>query len=244
MQNRQRFVAGADGCAEGWVVALLQLDGEQNIAGESCQVLPSFKEVLGLPEEPRYVGVDMPIGLPDHALPGGRECDRVARQLLGAKRGTSVFDPPVRAVLSAQGYDEAVVLNRASSRHFLGLSKQSYSLLPKLREVHDEMTQGLQMRVREVHPEVSFLTMNDGLALNESKSSQKGRKERLELLGRDFSCVEEAIDALSSSNVTDDDVLDAYAAAWSAWRMARKKARYIPEDPEIDSRGLRMGIWY
>ncbi|MHB8630823.1 MAG: DUF429 domain-containing protein [Candidatus Limnocylindria bacterium] len=40
-----------------------------------------------------------------------------------------------------------------------------------------------------------------------------------------------------------DDVLDAYAALWTATRVARREALCIPADPETDARGLRMAIW-
>jgi predicted RNase H-like nuclease len=220
---------------------LLELNGERNVVGESCRIVDSFHQIIALPEHPRFVAVDIPIGLPTVAMPGGRACDRQARQMLG-KRGTSVFSPPVRAVLAADCYEKAVALSRASSRHMIGITKQVYGLVPKLREVHDAMTPDLQLRIREVHPELSFTIMNGGDPLVASKRSEKGRSERLALLEQYFSGVEDALGGVRKSTVP--DVIDAYAAAWSAWRMARGKARYIPEELQMDSRGLRMGIWY
>ncbi|MGD2217664.1 MAG: DUF429 domain-containing protein, partial [Gemmatimonadales bacterium] len=75
-----------------------------------------------------------------------------------------------------------------------------------------------------------------------SKHSKKGKAERLALLEQSFTGIEGALAAVRKSAVP--DVIDAYAAAWSAWRMARGKARYIPEELQMDSRGLRMGIWF
>lgn len=190
------------------------------------------------------MGVDMPIGLPNVAVPGGRACDCAARQRLGRKRGSSVFAPPVRAVLSADSYAKALTLNRASSRHALGLSRQVYNLVPKLREVHDAMTPMLQGRVREVHPELSFMTMNGDRPLAHSKRTAAGKAERLTLLERDFQHLADALNWVRFESADEEDVIDAYAAAWSAWRMARGKARYLPEELQLDSRGLRMGIWY
>ncbi|MGD2153517.1 MAG: DUF429 domain-containing protein [Gemmatimonadales bacterium] len=241
MNERRRFVAGVDGCKGGWVVVLLELNGDREVVDESCRIVDSFWNVIGLPETPRFVAVDIPIGLPTVAMPGGRACDREARQMLG-KRGTSVFSPPVRAVLSADCYEKAVALSRASSRHAIGINRQVYGLVPKLREVHDAMTPDLQLRIREVHPELSFAIMNGGPPLLSSKRSDKGRVERLALLDRHFSGVKKALAAVRKSAAP--DVIDAYAAAWSAWRMARGKARYVPEELQMDSRGLRMGIWF
>ncbi len=241
MNERRRFVAGVDGCKGGWVVVLLELNGDRRVVGESCRVVDSFHNIIVLPEAPRFVAVDIPIGLPTVAMPGGRACDREARQMLG-KRGTSVFSPPVRAVLSADCYEKAVALSRASSRHTIGITKQVYGLVPKLREVHDAMTPDLQLRIREVHPELSFTMMNGGEPLDSSKRSGKGKTQRLALLEQHFSGVDDALGRLRKSDAP--DLIDAYAAAWSAWRMARGKARYIPEELQMDSRGLRMGIWF
>ncbi|HSG81319.1 MAG TPA: DUF429 domain-containing protein [Gemmatimonadota bacterium] len=241
--GKARFVAGVDGCKKGWVVVLLQLNGE-DIAGEFCRVFDSFAKAIEMPEAPRYVGVDVPIGLPVLAIPGGRACDREARKMLGRKRGSSVFAPPVRAALAADSYERAVALNRASSKHGIGISKQVYGLLPKLREVHDALSPDLQLRIREVHPELSFATMNSGEPMSHSKKSKAGYEERLEQLEVYFPEVRGALECTTSRAVGRDDVLDAYAAAWTAWRMARGKAHYVPQTPELDSRGLRMGIWY
>ena len=239
-----RYVAGVDGCKSGWVTVLLELNGDGGVAGEICRVVAAFERIVNLPESPRYVGVDIPIGLPVIAVPGGRACDREARKLLGRKRGSSVFPPPVRAALAADSYERAVALNRASSKHDIGMSKQVYGLLPKLREVHDSLNPELQLRIREVHPELSFAAMNDGQPMQSSKKSKAGVEERLKLLEAHFPQVRGALERNASGKVARDDILDAYAAAWSAWRMARGKAHYVPERPELDSRGLRMGIWF
>jgi predicted RNase H-like nuclease len=243
MPNGQTFVAGIDGCRDGWVVVLLELNGNGGVTSESCRRLGSFSDVINIPEQPRFAAIDIPIGLPSAAVPGGRTCDREARQLLGSRRA-SVFSPPARSVLGAGSYAEAVDLNRASSRHEIGISRQVYNLLPKLRDVHRSMTPELQLRIREVHPELSFTQMNDGSPIEESKHSQSGKELRRELLEKRFKKVGDALKLGLGSGAVATDVLDAYAAAWSAWRMARGKAQRIPDELQLDSQGLRMGIWY
>ncbi len=156
MNERRRFVAGVDGCKGGWVVVLLELNGDRRVVGESCRVVDAFHNIIVLPEAPRFVAVDIPIGLPTVAMPGGRACDREARQMLG-KRGTSVFSPPVRAVLSADCYEKAVALSRASSRHTIGITKQVYGLVPKLREVHDAMTPDAELHHDERRRAARFI---------------------------------------------------------------------------------------
>ncbi|VAX19142.1 hypothetical protein MNBD_NITROSPINAE04-340 [hydrothermal vent metagenome] len=60
-----------------------------------------------------------------------------------------------------------------------------------------------------------------------------------------FSRIEEAVDAFLRKKVAvaKDDILDAYAALWSAERIYLKKAIRIPEKPPKDEKGLCMEIW-
>ena len=193
----------------------------------------------------RIIAVDIPIGLLDHALPGGRLCDVYARRLLHPNRMSSVFSPPVRDTLESASYPEALAINRLSSHHSLGLSKQCFGILPKIREVDRLMTPELQESVREVHPELSFLALNHGGALSHSKRTQEGRSERLELLVRHGFApfIAQAFGA-RLQGAEPDDALDACAACWSARRIAEGRSTPIPQEPHRDARGLRMAIWY
>lgn len=245
MAEAQKFVAGVGPCLHGWVVVLLRLTADKGLAGEAWRVVASFTEVVGLPEVPLYLGVDIPIGLLDHAVPDGRNCDRDARAMLGPKRGVCLLSPPVRAVLSADSYEVADALNRASSIHDIGLSEETFKLLPQLREVHDVMMPEMQMRLREVHHELSYAAMNGGRPLENSSRSDEGIAERMEMLDGEFEHIGLCIEELAPAGVPAGTVLDTHAAAWTAWRMARRKAHFVPvEDLQLDSRGLRMGIWY
>ena len=117
--------------------------------------------------------MDIPIGLLDAAKRGGRDCDIEARKRLGSRRGSSVFPPPVRATLDSDDYAEANVINHASSDVGIGLSKQCYSIIPKIREVDQFINPDLQERVKEVHPEICFWKMADGVAMNFSKKKSQ-----------------------------------------------------------------------
>ena len=44
------------------------------------------------------------------------------------------------------------------------------------------------------------------------------------------------------SQVGDDDILDAFAALWSAERLLRGEAITLPVEPELDATGLAMEI--
>lgn len=241
----ERWACGVDGCRAGWIAVLARVrDG--NVCVERHRVISNLDEVLSFPESPRYICVDIPIGLPSRAKPGGRACDRAARQLLGPRRGSSVFSPPVRAALRSRTYSTAVAINRRSSDEGIGLNKQIFNLFPKLREADGLLTSELQSRVREAHPEVSFAGLNGGKGIREPKRSAEGMRRRLKLLEPHFPNVYRALAELvpAQPGLANDDVIDAYAVTWSAIRMLNGLAERIPAKPERDGKGLRMEIWF
>jgi predicted RNase H-like nuclease len=241
----ETWCAGVDGCRGGWFVVLLHLSGEviDEVRHRLCH---GFNEVIALPERPARLAVDMPIGLLDQAQSGGRACDREARRLLDDRR-SSVFTPPVRAVLSAKDYVEALALNRTSSDARLGLSRQAWNIAHKIREVDQCMTPALQARIVESHPELAFL-MLEGLPMGHNKKGDDGRMERLRLLKRDYGQHLVELEMIRSRFGKDkpalDDVLDACALALTARRIHLGQGRRVPENPPLDAKGLRMEIWY
>ena len=235
------LVAGVDGCRAGWVVVLTH-------AGRADVVVArDFRTVLEVTRRASVVGVDMPIGLLEAATPGGRECDRHARRLLGHPRGCSVFTPPARCALARMSYRGALQANRRSSAARLGISIECFGLFPRLREVDEALRDdlALAMRVIEIHPELSFRALgNAPHGLVEPKRSPRGLARRLALLRPTFPRVARTL-ARKVAGVAADDVLDAHAVAWSAARIARDTAVCLPTRPAPrDAHGLPMAIWY
>ena len=76
-------VVGVAGCNAGWVVVLRDLTHKRHVA----RVVANFAAVLALPEAPKVIGVDIPIGLLDVAVAGGRTCETDARQLMWTSFG-------------------------------------------------------------------------------------------------------------------------------------------------------------
>ena len=226
---------GLDGCSIGWV-AVYRDDTTSRVW---WQVLPDFSALLGWLPTLNLVAIDIPIGLPDA---GPRRCDLEARRLLGPRR-SSVFPAPIRPVVESRTYTEA---NEAGRRaHGKGLSKQAWAIVPKIREV-DAALRGdacLRDNVKEVHPELCFTVMNAGHPMAHAKRTDAGQAERVHLLCRHFgSAVEEALSA-RPSGCQPDDLLDAFAALWTAERVASGAARRVPEVEERDRYGLAMEMW-
>lgn len=236
------WVAGVDGCPGGWIVVLARMgSGTGGPTQMSSRFCTTFEQVLEVPESPRSIAVDMPIGLLDHAVAGGRGCDREARAILGRPRASSVFSPPTRKALAACRYEEVAVLNGA------GMSKEAFNILPKIREVDALMDAALQDTLVEAHPELAFCGFA-GQPMRHNKRTPEGRHERLKLLRRLLgkACIDpvRARVAHGLSRVGLDDVLDASALAIVADRRCRGLARCLPSgEAPRDAKGLRMEIW-
>lgn len=242
----ETWCAGVDGCRGGWFVALLRFSDDE-IETVQHRLCRSFDEVVELAERPVRVAVDMPIGLLERGERGGRLCDRAARILLHERR-SSIFSPPVRAALSAKNYSDALAINRASSDAGLGISRQAFGILDKINEVDKCMTPLLQARIVESHPELAFLALA-GRPMRHHKKRDEGRRERLSVLRRHFGTrlpdAKKLRDRYGRHMLAQDDVLDACALALTARRVHLGRALRLPEDEvPLDSKGLRMEIWY
>lgn len=224
------WIAGVDGFESEWFVVLVK-HAQGRVLETRHRVCSSFKKVLNLTPAPKVIAIDIPIGLLDTPQIGGRECDREARRLLKHPRASSVFSPPIRQYLPAQDYSET-----------RGISKQAFGILSKIREVDEQMTPELQNRVYEVHPEVSFYHLA-GQAMRHNKKKPEGREERLHALSKTFPDLRQEVFS-GERRVPYDDIIDAYAAAWTAMRIENGIAKRFPENPPLDSKKLRMEIWF
>jgi predicted RNase H-like nuclease len=138
-------------------------------------------------------------------------------------------------------------LNRRSSPHGVGLSKQTFNLFPALRQVDAFMTAEKQNTFKETHPELVFRRLNDDQTVQAPKRTQEGRDIRRSLLvertGIGAKRLTTALDQARDLKAAPDDVLDAIALAAAAHDILLGRAVRLPADPPRDSRGLWMEIW-
>lgn len=226
--DEQGMVVGVDGCPAGWVCFQVDLQSRRT----SVAVVSKISELLSASPRPLLVGIDIPIGLP---LKGARACDLAARRLLGQPRSSRLFPAPVRATLVAKNYEEARQLSIQAQGK--SMPRQAYEIIPKIREVDNLMTTELQEWMFEVHPEMSFYTLNGRQALKHSKHEREGKSERMQLLLPHYPGIRAQLAELSRNKIGHDDLLDAAAAAWTAERVARGD---VPR--QFDTKGLRMEI--
>jgi len=238
------WFAGVDGCPAGWMAVFVRAGCD----GARVRVVPRFADVFTAAEAPAVVAVDMPIGLPERAGPGGREAENAVRPLLG-ERQSSVFSVPSRAAIYARDYREACRLALATSDPPRKVSKQLFNIAPKIREVDEFLRANpAQMsRVFEVHPELAFWRFNGERALNEPKKVKSrpyapGLALRRELLIA-AGLAGDIVNAVPPKGADEDDLLDALACAAIARRIHLGQARPFPDPPERDQFGLAMAIW-
>lgn len=241
-----RWIAGVDGCPGGWLVVLRPLDEP---AAARMAIVPDFAAVLALQPSPEFIGIDMPIGLPETTSTGGRDADVGARANLGARQ-SAVFAVPSRAAVMQSDYREACAAALATSNPPRKISKQCFFLFPKIREIDAVMSPALQSRVHETHPEVAFWALNGERPLDEPKKVKSRphppglalRRRLLSAAGYDPAFLEDRT-GIRASVAGPDDLLDAAACAWTAARIARGQARRFPDKPTLDAKGLRIEIW-
>jgi predicted RNase H-like nuclease len=227
--NPSGLVAGVDGCRGGWVVARAS-----TVDGAVVDVARTDRLALVIAQVERgeldAVALDMPVGLPRS---GSRAADTAARALLGPRR-SSVFSAPVRVVLAAGSYEDALARSRAVDGR--GLSTQSWNLVPKIREVDQCLTPELQDRIREAHPELVFVGLA-GAPCAWPKRSAEGRAARVAILERWWS------GPWNLRGAAVDDVIDAVALTVTARRIATGDASALG-DGTRDETGLRMEVMW
>ena len=224
-------ILGIDGSKSGWIGVKQNLNHEG-----SSEILFSNKLIDFLSPDIKLIIIDMPVGLDNNIQQGGRLVDKEARKQL-LKRKSSIFNAPIRDVLKAKSYNEA---NSISKSKGLGISKQSWNLVPKINELDQIMQIKIRPQIYESHPELCFQIMNDGV-LKFSKKEKMGIKERKNILiknGLDREFLDNSLK--KNKNFQPDDFLDACALSWTAKRIINKQNIDLPEDPEIDELGIIM----
>ena len=230
---------GVDGCRKGWFYFALVPGRNPDWA-----IVGTIAELVAGTDDSDRIFIDIPIGLPD--VGEGRRCDREARRKL-SRRKSSVFPVPARSALTAETYEEANERNRKAIGR--GLSKQTYAILPKIREMDTLLRGSARARrtVREVHPEICFWALAGGNPMRHHKKKARGFCERLALLERFHPdagrCFDEIRTRYRRRDLANDDILDAMSAAITA-SADPGALRTLPELPVQDSCGLPMEMVY
>jgi predicted RNase H-like nuclease len=231
---------GVDRASDGWVAVVFD-DREF----EEAAVVSEIGRLWSRYEErTERVLVDVPIGLVGEGE-HGRECARLARQVVGSRSG-SVFTPPVREATRKRRYPAAKRVNERKTGS--SISKQAFAISDAIAAV-DKLLQEIgdaRAVFAESHPEVCFRAFA-GAPLEHSKRTAGGYAERMQALARFDSdappVVQQVAAATAGADVTVADVLDAVVLAYTA-RPGPGRVRSLPPDPPLDAKGLPMDIRY
>jgi predicted RNase H-like nuclease len=239
---------GVDGCRAGWVA----VRGYEDARGALVRTEPHLLDAragglraLVLECEATRpapsVAVDVPMGLPHRA--GLRACDRAARERLGARR-SCVFPAPDRELLCCTFAGARAIVRGRGAGHPV-LSHQAVGLFPKIAEADALLLERPQRQawLVEAHPELSFLALAGAPGPLPPKRRGAGRAARRALLAAAMPDSERRLAAWAAPRraAALDDVLDAYAALWSARRHAAGGADVLG-DGGRDEHGLLMQI--
>jgi predicted RNase H-like nuclease len=207
---------GVDGARGGWIAAGLFEDGRTEL-----RFFPSLERIAEW-SETAPMAVDVPIGL--MPLGGSRPCDYECRRHLPGK-GSCVFPPPARflvdrfpsAHVTPKQLRDAIFERAMAAGPGVvpGLSAQSCAIFDKVWEA-DRFARRVT-RVFEVHPELCFQRMRGSTLA--SKKTARGALQRLALVRAQFADAEDRM--RESDHGVIDDLLDAYAALWTARRIAQ-----------------------
>lgn len=227
-------IAGIDGSKGGWVC----VSGYQNNFKElKFEKLKGFNDIKS--KDFNLVLVDIPIGLDIDLKKGGRIVDKLARKELLTNK-SSIFNAPSRLVLEAKNYEEA---NKINKNKGMGLSKQSWNLVKKIKEVDEFIKNSNKTIIFESHPEIIFQVMKKD-KVSTKKKNDEGIIERRNLLEKNgFNKVFLEKNLLAKDSFyKKDDFIDACSLFWSANRAMAKTEVKIPNDIVLDSEGIIMQI--
>ncbi|WP_417691944.1 DUF429 domain-containing protein [Roseibium sp.] len=237
------LVAGVDGCKGGWVAVYFP---NRRPGDARLLKVPHFADLLDTATDLQVLAVDMPMGLPELIGPSGRGPEQAVRKLLGPRQ-SSVFSVPSRAAVFCEDYREACDVAQQTSQPPRKVSKQCFYLFPKMREVDAVLTPQSEDRIFEVHPEVAFWRLNDGVPMSlpkkvKSQANGPGLDQRQELL-QSYGFTSAFLEQKRPAGVGLDDLLDAAVNSLIAMRILSGEARAFPTDFVRDGKGLRMAIW-
>jgi len=240
MSGSEPLYVGADWAGGAWMAVTFDRSG---FAGADA-----FAEIGDLwaayEERAERALVDVPAGLVEEGDPE-RDCDGLARDLLGA-RAESVVTPPVREATRKRRYPAAKRVNERKAGR--PLSKEAFAISDAIGAV-DELLQNVpeaRAAVLASHPELCFRAFA-GDPLDHPKRYAGGYAERLRTLAgfdRDAPpAVQAAAEAAGGHEVAVDDVLDATVLAYTA-RPGPGELRSLPPNPPTDAAGLPMQFVY
>ena len=217
-------VFGIDGCKYGWLVAGINKSNDFDF-----WFIDSLDKLNSITNQLIVAGIDIPLELHNS---GKRLAESEARVLLKF-RSSTIFSSPCILALDANSYLEACTINYAVCKK--KISKQAWFLFKKIKDARNIYSaDNLATKLYEVHPELSFMAMNNMEVVAEKKKTEEGVAKRIALIKKQYPLFNfnSIRNKLEKKYVNDDDILDSIAVLWSTQKIIDNIASYVPKNPE------------
>jgi predicted RNase H-like nuclease len=229
---------GAHYCGDRWLAVAFDADGY-----DRANVFEGIGDCwLRYQDDVERLLVDVPFGLSED---GDRECDRLARDLLGPQ-AAAVVSPPVPDAVRKRRYG---VASRVHERQTgTPLPERAFAMSDAIAVLDDllkEFPRASEV-VAESNPELCYRAFA-GSPLERDRGTAGGYAERMRTLAsldRDAPpAVQAAAEAVAGHDIAVTDVLDAMALAYTAW-PGGGDLYSLPPDPPTDTDGNPMRLVY
>jgi predicted RNase H-like nuclease len=220
---------GIDGCKQGYMVAVIQ---------DRRLIIKVEKSLENINKYTDLILIDVPIGCPS-SIEDQRPEPFIRKLVMG--RSSSVFNVPALQTLSAQSYEEANKINRMILNK--GLSKQSYHIIPIVKEVNEFILNNPHLNIHESFPELIFTKLK-GKPCAYSKHMKEGKQERIDCLIQNFKWLKEDLEKamMNFPQYYHLDIIDATSLACAAYLIHQVGATQLPKEFCQNSQGLDMKV--
>ena len=229
-----KMLAGVVPCPGGWLIVPARLAGVTVVA-EEPELAKTLLDVIEFKPRFEAAAIWAPTGFHDEPQGPYRECDVVAREVIGWPRRTSVSHTPSRAALRAATREEALQLEP-------WLTRDDLRRFRWLREAEREFQPFHQRSFFAAHPDLTYAQLNDDKPLTSSPYHQDGVLERMALLRDKMPGVEEIITRTPPAGAAQVHLVQATGLLWTARRAAGRAMQRLPLDPAWDEQGMRMEL--
>lgn len=178
-------IAGVTPCPGGWLVLPARLAGVTVVAEEAF-VLRTLIDVLDYRPRFQFAGIYAPMGWREEPAGPFRECDELARELVGWPRMVGIPPIPCRAALAAASLEEAARIEP-------WITRDDFRRFRWYREAAREFQPFHQRSFYSANPDLSFVVMNGDDPLRTSPFHEDGQAERLELIRMRLPGIDEVV---------------------------------------------------
>jgi predicted RNase H-like nuclease len=229
-----KTIAGVTPCPGGWLVLPARLAGVTLVAEEAF-VMRRLVDVLDHRPKFDFAGINAPMGYSDEPAGRFRDCDEMAREMIGWPRVVGIRPVPSRAALHAPSREDALKIEP-------WLTRDDLRRFRWYKEAERDIQPFHQRSFYSANPDLTFQVMNGDEPLKTSPFHEEGRIERLELIRMRMPGVEEVVSRVPPEGAGPSHMLQAAAMLYTGRRASGRAVSRLPDDPTWDVAGMRVEL--